>query len=66
MKANKSFTKLAEKVEKLAIYSAVETVGKSFPLTMHEVELPADLRTKILNRKNGWTGFLINNVTLHN
>lgn len=53
MKANKSFTKLAEKVEKLAIYSAVETVGKSFPLTMHEVELPADLRTKILNRKNG-------------
>ncbi len=49
MEKNKATLKLAKGLEKLAIYAAVETVGKSFPLTMHEVELTEDLRCKIEN-----------------
>lgn len=52
MKENKMFSSFAKKVEKLAVYSAVETVGKSYPLMMHEVELSDDLRAKILNRQS--------------
>ncbi|MFA9464829.1 MAG: hypothetical protein ACERKN_11125 [Velocimicrobium sp.] len=49
MEANIIKSRLAKGVEKLATYAAVETVGKSFPVMMHEVELPEDLRTKIEN-----------------
>jgi len=49
MEKNKTNSILAKGVEKLAIYAAVETVGKSFPITMHEVELTEDLRRKIEN-----------------
>lgn len=49
MRKEKSKSLLAKGVEKLATYTAVETVGKSFPLGMHEVELSEDLRTKIEN-----------------
>lgn len=49
MEKNTTKSKLAMGVEKLAKYAAIETVGKSFPVTMHEVELTDDLRAKIQN-----------------
>ncbi|MDK2807427.1 MAG: hypothetical protein PWP24_158 [Clostridiales bacterium] len=49
MEKNRMKSRMAKGVEKLATYAAVETVGKSFPLTMHEVELSEDLRAKIQN-----------------
>ena len=52
MEKNTTTSKLAKKVEKLATYAAVETVGKSFPLSMHEVELTDDLRAKIEKLQN--------------
>ena len=49
MEENKTRAKIAKGIEKLATYAAVETVGKSFPIGMHEVELTEDLRNKIEN-----------------
>lgn len=49
MEKYKAKSALAKGVEKLATYAAVETVGKSFPLGMHEVKITEDLRRKIEN-----------------